>query len=89
MRMPSGMAIYDMLFATDHPVGDKIMTELYQSAARREPRMRQEAKAQTWRLRDEKVGKMALFEMDPSTIPVESLTWERTSSWDPASRAWW
>jgi three-Cys-motif partner protein len=29
MRMPSGMPIYDMLFATDHPLGDKIMTHLY------------------------------------------------------------
>ncbi len=89
MRMPSGMTIYDMLFATDHPVGERIMTDLYQSAAKREPRMRQEAKVQSWRQRDDKVGRMALFEPDPSMIPVESLAWERTSSWDPASRPWW
>jgi three-Cys-motif partner protein len=89
MRMPSGVPIYDMLFATDHPVGDKIMTDLYRSAAKREPRMRQEAKAQSRRQQDEKFGRMALFEPDPSTIPVDSLAWERTSSWDPASRPWW
>ena len=28
MRMPSGLPIYDMVFATDHPVGNKIMTDL-------------------------------------------------------------
>ena len=89
MRMPNGMAIYDMLFATDHPVGDKIMTDLYRRAAEREPRMRQEAKAQSWRQRDDKLGRVALFEPDPSTIPVASLAWERTSSWDPAGRPWW
>jgi three-Cys-motif partner protein len=89
MRMPSGMPIYDMLFATDHPLGDKIMTHLYQRAAEREPRMRQDAKAHSLRQRDEKAGTLGLFELDPSMIPVESLAWERTSSWDPASRPWW
>lgn len=89
MRMPSGVPIYDMVFATDHPVGDKIMTDLYRNAAKREPRMRQGAKAQSRRERDEKFGRMALFEPDPSTIPVDSLAWERTSSWDPTSRPWW
>jgi len=89
MRMPSGMPIYDMLFATDHAVGDKIMTHLYRRAAEREPKMRQEAKAQSWRERDEKTGTMTLFDPEPFAIPIESLAWERTSSWDPASRPWW
>jgi three-Cys-motif partner protein len=89
MRMPSGVPIYDMLFATDHPLGNKIMTHLYRRAAEREPRMRQDAKVHSWRQRDEKTGKMGLFEIDPSTIPIESLAWERTSSWDPAGRPWW
>ena len=30
MNMPNNMPIYDMVFATDHPVGNKIMTHLYQ-----------------------------------------------------------
>jgi hypothetical protein len=51
--------------------------------------MRQDAKAHSRRQQDEKTGKMGLFELDPSTIPIESLDWERTSSWDPASRPWW
>jgi len=65
------------------------MTGLYRSAAKREPRMRQEAKAKSKRERDEKLGRMTLFEPDPSTIPVESLAWERTSAWDPVCRLWW
>ena len=89
MRMPNGMPIYDMLFATDHPLGDKIMTHLYQRAAEREPKMRQDAKAHSRHQRDEKAGTLGLFELDPSMIPVESLAWERTTSWDPASRPWW
>jgi three-Cys-motif partner protein len=89
MRMPNGMPIYDMLFATDHPLGDKIMTHLYRKAAEREPRMRQDAKAQMKKRRDDKIGRVALFEVDPSSIPVESLSWEPTFSWDPASRLWW
>ena len=89
MRMPNGMPIYDMLFATDHPVGDKIMTYLYRRAAEREPRMRQEAKARLESRRDEKAGIIPLFEVDSSLISVETLAWERTSSWDPTKRHWW
>ena len=70
MRMPSGMPIYDMLFATDHPVGDKIMTHLYRSAAEREPRMRQDAKAQSMKqARRESSEECALFDLDPATHP--------------------
>jgi hypothetical protein len=89
MRMPSGMPIYDMVFATDHPVGNKIMTDLYRRAAEREPQMRQEAKANSRRQRDEKVGQSALFDLDPASIPIESLAWEPTSSWDPSALPWW
>jgi three-Cys-motif partner protein len=44
MNMPNNMPIYDMVFATDHPVGDKIMTDLYRRAAKRESRMIQDAR---------------------------------------------
>jgi len=89
MRMPTGVPIYDMVFATDHPVGGKIMTYLYRRAAEREPEMIQEAKARAMRQRDEKAGRQAMFEPDPSSIPIESLTWEPSPSWDPSSRPWW
>lgn len=89
MRMPNGIPIYDMLFATDHPLGDKIMTHLYRKAADREPRMRQDAKAHSMKKKDELFGRGTLFDLDPASIPVESLSWERTASWDPANRPWW
>jgi three-Cys-motif partner protein len=89
MRMPGGLPIYDMVFATDHPVGNKIMTDLYRRAAGREPRMRQEAKAHQRRQRDEKTGQSALFDLDPTDIPIENLAWEPSPSWDPSTRPWW
>jgi three-Cys-motif partner protein len=39
MRLPSGVPLYDMVFATDHEVGQRIMTHLYAKAAEREPEM--------------------------------------------------
>ena len=89
MRMPNGVPIYDMLFATDHPIGEKIMTHLYRKAAEREPKMRQDAKARSRKKKDELAGRLALFDLDPSTVPIESLSWTATESWDPATRSWW
>jgi three-Cys-motif partner protein len=89
MRMPNGLPIYDMVFATDHPVGDKIMTALYRGAAEREPQMRQEAKARDKRKRDEQSRQGSLFELEPSMIPVADLAWEPSFPWDPVTRAWW
>ena len=89
MRMPTGMPIYDMLFATDHPLGDKIMTHLYRRAAEREPKMRQDAQARSKRQKEEQAGIQGLFEMAPSAIPVASLSWEPKPSWDPTGRPWW
>jgi three-Cys-motif partner protein len=41
--------MYDMIFATDHPIGDKIMSGVYRKAADKFPKMRTEVRA---RLRD-------------------------------------
>jgi three-Cys-motif partner protein len=89
MRMPSGLPIYDMVFATDHLVGNKIMTDLYRKAAEREPLMRQEAKAKAKDKRSRDAGLDTLFDLPATSIPVESLAWEPTDSWDPATRSWW
>jgi three-Cys-motif partner protein len=89
MNMPNSMPIYDMVFATDHPVGDKIMSHLYRRAAEREPRMIQEARASARRQRDEKAGLQPLFDLDPAEISVESLAWEPSRSWNPSTRPWW
>jgi hypothetical protein len=88
MNMPNNMPIYDMVFATDHPVGNKIMTHLYQSAAAREPQMVQEAKTRARRQRDDKAGILPLFEMD-SAVTIDGIAWEPSPSWDPRAQPWW
>lgn len=89
MRIPNGMPIYDMVFATDHSVGEKIMTHLYRKAAERNDEMRQEAAVLAMSKRDERSGQAALFDLDPSSVQVDTLTWEPADSWDPATRPWW
>lgn len=39
-----GRTLYHMIFATDHPAGDQIMSDLYRSAADSFPEMQQEAR---------------------------------------------
>ena len=89
MHMLNNVAIYDMVFATDHPVGEKIMTHLYRQAAEREPEMIREARALAARKRDEKVGRQALFDIEPSNLPSDGLKWEPSLCWDPSDRPWW
>ena len=42
----SGSGIFDMIFATDHPAGEKIMHYLYTTAMRRQPALRRKAQLQ-------------------------------------------
>lgn len=56
-----GTPLYDMVFATDHDVGHKIMKDVYKKAAGRFPQMRQQARA---RLKDKaasEIGDEGLF----------------------------
>lgn len=48
--------IYSMIFATDHPAGNDIMSHLYRAASQRFPKMQQDA-------RDRKTGAVPLFEL--------------------------
>jgi three-Cys-motif partner protein len=88
MHMTNGVAIYDLVFATDNAVGNKIMTHLYRKAAEREPRMIQQAKARAVRQREEKVGKLTLFDMEPE-FRIDAIEWEPSPSWDPTAQPWW
>lgn len=89
MNMPNNMPIYDMVFATDHWVGNKIMTHLYRRAAEREPEMIREAKTRARRQREDKAGMVPMFEMDPAVPGLESISWEPTAARDPSGQAWW
>lgn len=57
----NGVPLYDMIFATDHEVGDKIMRSVYRTAAERFPKMRQEARARRRDRKEQEAGSPALF----------------------------
>ncbi|MFG1850812.1 three-Cys-motif partner protein TcmP [Actinomadura geliboluensis] len=60
----SGREIFDMIFATDHDVGDRIMDWVYKKAQRRQPHLRQQAKLSRRQTREEEDdGILGLFEV--------------------------
>jgi hypothetical protein len=59
----SGSGIFDMIFATDHWAGEKIMTDLYSAAADRQPALRLKAQLQRRQEREEAEGVHGLFDM--------------------------
>jgi three-Cys-motif partner protein len=68
----SGTGIFDMIFATDHPAGARIMTHLYTTAMQRQPTLRRKAQLQRRQEREEKEGIHGLFDLDeltPETLP--------------------
>jgi hypothetical protein len=90
MNMANGTAIYDMVFATDHPVGEKIMTSVYHRAAEREPDLMAESLASVRTRREDQGGVLSLFELTPAlVVNGGSSKWEHTPCWDPAGREWW
>ncbi|MFC9993100.1 three-Cys-motif partner protein TcmP [Nocardia sp. NPDC127526] len=99
MRMTNGHAIYDMVFASDHDVGAKIMRDLYRQAAEREPRMIDEARRLAITKREEELGKLSLIALSelPATEPLpvmdpegkREVLWRSTPHWRPSSRKWW
>lgn len=68
MKNTSGQDIYDMIFVTDHDAGDRIMRNLYDSAARREPAMRQHALALRREKRLSEQGIEPLFPLSPDMV---------------------
>jgi three-Cys-motif partner protein len=56
-----GSSIYHMIFATDHAAGDRIMTDLYNTAADEFPRMRQAARLLRERQAQQEAGIQSLF----------------------------
>lgn len=87
------MTIFDMVFATDHDAGDRIMRHLYNQAAQREPEMMRQAQAAKAEKEAEEAGLMALFGPDEITVkPSDTLgqvLWTPEPTWNPASRDWW
>ncbi|HKY17258.1 MAG TPA: three-Cys-motif partner protein TcmP [Microthrixaceae bacterium] len=67
-----GHSIYYMVFATDHEVGNRIMTDLYGRAANEFPAMREAARRRRARLAEEDSGIHNLFgaELDDLQAPL-------------------
>ncbi len=63
----SGTGIFDMIFATDHWAGEKIMNDLYSKAASRQPGLRKKAQLQRRQAREESQGLYGLFDLDELT----------------------
>ncbi|MBN7371091.1 three-Cys-motif partner protein TcmP [Mycobacteroides abscessus] len=87
------MTIFDMVFATDHYVGDRIMQHLYNQAAQREPEMMRQARAAKEEKEAEKAGVVGLFDTRDLTVKPDAklgqVLWQPEPTWDPASRDWW
>jgi len=61
MKNTKGADIYEMVFATDHDAGEKIMSHIYRTAAEAQPKMRADALAKLEAEREEKSGIMSLI----------------------------
>lgn len=90
MRMTNGVTIYDMIFATDEPVGTKIMTHVYRKAAEREPQLMREARARARNARAEQKGTPGLFDLTGQDLaPAREEPWVPEDAWNPSQHPWW
>jgi hypothetical protein len=91
MRMGKGLEIYEMVFASDHHVGKKIMGHLYRLAAGREPVNLAQSKAAKENRKAATAGEFLLFpHVAEDYLDDESVgEWEPIPVHDPAARAWW
>lgn len=91
MKSEKNVPMYDMVFATDHKAGDKIMRHCYEMAAKREPGMKSEALRIIRDRRETEAGLTALFKIDQETesLDVPEDLWKERDHWDPAIRPWW
>jgi len=68
MKNTKGTDLYEMIFATDHLAGEKIMSDIYTKAAMKQPQMRAEAAAKLDAEREERSGVLSLFPPLPKAI---------------------
>jgi hypothetical protein len=81
MRMKNKADLYDLVFATDHEAGLRIMSHLYKMAADREPKMREEAIAAASGV----ILEPLFGDDDFRSVPE----WESEPCWDPSDLSWW
>jgi hypothetical protein len=84
MKNTSGKDIYDMIFASDHPAGDRIMRHLYGKALSEHEGMRQHALAlRRDRRRAEEAGEVALFPITPGMVEPAAVDADRVYQHEP------
>jgi three-Cys-motif partner protein len=77
--------MYTMIFATDHPVGSKIMHDVYDHAYIYDiPALRSRALAHRQQGRDHESGRLRLFDIPPTVISAQH---EDLEPWDPPQLA--
>jgi len=73
MKNTRGGPVYNMVFATDHDAGERIMNHIYGTAAQAQPHMRAEAVAKLEAQKEERSGAMGLFAPLPRTVRDREL----------------
>jgi len=82
MKNTRGHEIYNMVFATDHPAGEKIMNHIYGKAAEAQPFMQAEAAAKAQAEKEEKSGTPGLFPPLPKPVEYVKL-YQHRPPWPP------
>ncbi len=83
MKNTNGKDLYDMIFVSDHPVGDRVMRHLYGKALAEHESMRRDALALRRAKREDAkrraVGEEGLFELDLTSVraPKQDLPDDR------------
>ena len=73
MKNTNGVPIYEMIFATDNGAGNRIMSHLYGKAAKRRPRMREEALTKLRSVKEQERGALTLFPPMPRIVEPDDL----------------
>lgn len=82
MKNTKGQEIYNMVFATDHPAGERIMNHIYARAAQTQPFMQREAAAKVEAEREMRSGVSGLFPPLPRSVGRITL-YEHQPPWQP------
>lgn len=88
VRNEAGSIIYYLIFATDHPAGDRIMKNIYARAAAEFPKMRAEARSLRRQLEYESRGQIALDVADSIDLQAPVQPGENFYKHEPPSRPW-
>jgi hypothetical protein len=73
VKNTGGTEIFDMIFATDHEVGEKIMGNIYSRAMQRQPNLQHKARLQLRQKREEDRGVVGMSDLDEiAPSPVQA-----------------